>query len=441
MAERLAFWCVLLQLPVYIAQKDAIGGLGWEQTTKGVIFFWWALAQNITPIFAGGFADRYGNRRILALSAVLIVAGYSAMALNTQFWGFLAGALLLGFGSGIFKPALYGLAAKSLTEKSASAGWGVYAMAINSAVFMGPPLAIFLKGIAWEAVFFGAALVFSAGLIALPFIKITGGQSSIESPAQILKNTLAELSGPRVYIFLLLMSGFTIVYMQFYETLPNFILDWTDSGAIAQYLPSFMTSPTHRGEQIAFEWYYNLNAGLIAAGVAFASWYFSRFNYLVAISFGAVTASIGLFVSGATPFAGLTIAGFLIYTFGEMITNPKFNEYMARAAGATQKSTYMGLLNLSWAVGLGGGSLLGGYLYKHFGEKSLMAIAYLESRYGIAGIQSSEAFLKLCEIAKLNPIEAEALLWSEYSPWLAWAPFLIIGIASAAGLLIYKRKY
>lgn len=445
MAERLAFWCILIQLPVYIAQKDVPGGLAWEQTVKGVIFFWWAIVQNITPIFSGGFADKYGSKRIIWLSSILIVAGYAAMALNRNFEGFLAGAIILGFGSGNFKPALYGLTARTLDKANTSVGWGVYAMAVNSAVFLGPPLAIFMKEISWQTVFFGSAAVFASGLAALPFVKTDVSEiKQIYSPLSVLKITVKELFKPNVFVFLLLMTGFTIVYMQFYETLPNFLIDWTDSSALAAYLPDFMTTALSGGKQIAYEWYYNLNAGMIVAGVVLVSWYFSRFNILIALSTGIIVSSAGLLLCGASREAGLTIAGFLVYTFGEMITNPKFNDYMSRTAGNSKKSMYMGILNLSWAIGLASGALAGGYLYKHIAEKSQLSLLYLAEKFKITGINPSEAFAKLTSETGLNTAQATHLLWNEYSPWMVWLPFAALGAVSSAGMFIFywfqKRK-
>ena len=46
MIERLAYSALVLQMAVYISQKDIVGGLHWEHTTKGLIFFVWALVQN-----------------------------------------------------------------------------------------------------------------------------------------------------------------------------------------------------------------------------------------------------------------------------------------------------------------------------------------------------------------------------------------------------------
>lgn len=39
MLERLAYSALVLQMAVYISQKDIPGGLHWEHTQKGLIFF------------------------------------------------------------------------------------------------------------------------------------------------------------------------------------------------------------------------------------------------------------------------------------------------------------------------------------------------------------------------------------------------------------------
>ncbi|MGA2296785.1 MAG: MFS transporter, partial [FCB group bacterium] len=114
MLEKLAYWCVLLQMPIYIAQKDIPGGLHWEQMSKGIIFFWWALVQNIVPIFSGGFADKYGRKKVMMLAFIIIAIGYLLLGTQKDYNIFLCGTIILGFGSGLFKPALQGAVAKTL---------------------------------------------------------------------------------------------------------------------------------------------------------------------------------------------------------------------------------------------------------------------------------------------------------------------------------------
>jgi predicted MFS family arabinose efflux permease len=442
MLERLAFWCALLQLPIYIAQKDADGGLHWEQTDKGVIFFWWALVQNLSPIFAGAFADRYGARRTLGISFILIIFGYAALATQREFLPFLLGALVLGLGSGIFKPALQGEIARSVEGDKASVGWGIYVMLINIAVFLGPPLSIFLKGISWESVFFGCALITSLNFLFLLMIAPGRTQLHTISPWKIFAKTFRELTKSELLPFVLLMSGFTIIYMQFYETLPNFIYDWVDSSSIAGSLglPDFMTMTTPRGEMIAYEWLYNLNSGMIILGVVLVSWILSRFRILNIITFGILASAGGLMLAGSAIGGGFVLAGFIVYTLGEMMTNPRFNEFMGSMAPERDKSLYMSFLNIAWAIGLGGGSLLGGYLYKNLGEKSGFAMDYISQNFpDAAGVSHSNAMEKLIALENTDAAAATRMLWETYDPWTVWLPFLGLAAVSAAGIFIYSK--
>ena len=444
MLEKLAYWCVLLQLPIYIAQKDIPGGLHWEQTIKGIIFFWWALVQNIVPVFSGGFADKFSHKKTMLISVVIIAIGYLILATQKSFYPFLFGTIILGLGSGMFKPALQGSVARAIDNTKSKTGWAVYFMLLNLAVFFGPPLSKILKEISWEMVFIGSAVIVLLNLIILLFLKENNKivQQEIQQ-YPVLKNIFTNLLKPRVGLFVIIMSGFTIIYMQFYETLPNFIYDWTDTSGLAStlHLPKFMLMETARGTMISYEWLYNLNSGLVFLGVVLVSWWFSKIQRNYALLIGIFFAGCGLFLSGATYYGSLTVAGIIVYTFGEMLTNPKFAEQMSILAGKSEKAMYMSYLNISLAIGLGGGSLLGGWLFKHYAEKATLAVNYLHAHYGIKNISSVDAFGKLSELTKMNVNDLSLLLWKEYQPWLVWLPFFAIGIISCVSLYFYSRKF
>src|SRR3989442_9833066 len=75
MLERLAYYGVRVVIPIYIAQADEINGLHFTQSQKGTIFLWWALFQSLTPMFSGGFADRYGYKKTIATSICIKICG------------------------------------------------------------------------------------------------------------------------------------------------------------------------------------------------------------------------------------------------------------------------------------------------------------------------------------------------------------------------------
>lgn len=442
MVEKLSYWIIVIQLPIYIAQKDIEGGLQWEQSVKGMIFFFWAISQNLTPVFAGGLADKYGRRRIFILSFLLILMGYFLLGSMRNLPGFLGGAIIFGIGSGIFKPTLQGSLARSMKPDTSSLGWSIYIMLMNFAVFFGPPISLYLKGISWNIVFWGSGAIFATNFILLTFL----GKSNYQAPQNqnrynVLKRTIQELFKKKVIYFVLSMSGFTILYMQFYETLPNFIYDWVDTRSIviALSLPSVFTSETARGIMISYEWLFNLNAAFIIIGVVPVALLLKPYKLTTSLLLGSITVIIGISLGGFSQLGYYTIAGMLIYTLGEMINNPKFADFMSKLSSFEDKSLYMGLMSVSWAIGLGGGGILGGYLYGILGEKSNFAIRYLSENYNIKS-DHNNAMELLIEKSGMNNAEVTKLLWETYDPFLVWLPFVILGILSCVGLYFYSRK-
>ena len=61
--------------------------------------------------------------------------------------------------------------------------------------------------------------------------------------------TFRNLAKPRLLAFILIMSGFWLMFMQLFDMLPNFIVDWVDSRSIVTALnvPHAVTSETPRG--------------------------------------------------------------------------------------------------------------------------------------------------------------------------------------------------
>lgn len=439
MIERLAYAALVLQMAVYISQKDLVGGLHLEHTDKGIIFFFWALIQNLTPVFLGGLADKFGRKRLLIISILIAVTGYFATAFQRDFYPFLFSVIIIGFGLGLYRPALYGLIASKLNDRNSSLAWGINVMLINFAVFFSPPLAKYLESISWNFFFIGLGIILILSLI--PVFLLEKDRINLSNNNTVyIKDTFSNLLKPGVIYIILILSGFMMIYMQFYETLPNFIYDWVDTSVLVTKLnlPAFMTMKTEMGIMIDFKWLYNLNSGFIIIAVVFVNWLLADFKVIYGLITGIVIASIGITVSGFSQAGSVTVIGMLIYTLGEMITNPKFNQYMSSIAPDNKKSAYMGFISLSMAIGLGGGSLLGGYLYKNFAEKSGLAMKYLEQNFNISdGINHSNSMEKLMEITNSGLVQATDLLWNTYNPHYIWLVFLSVGILSALLLLLY----
>jgi MFS family permease len=450
MLEKIAYWIVLLQLPIYISQKDIPGGLHWDQTIKGVIFFWWALVQNFSPILFGFLSDKFGSRKVFNYSLLIIIISYTAIGFSKSLFPFIASVILLGIGSAMFKPTLQSGLAKELNKNNQAKGWGIYFMLLNLAVFMASPLSKSLKEISWDYVFWGSALISVLNIILNLLLnkennkntdntELSGSNQLIKNSVY-LKETFRNLFQKDILIFIFSMSGFAIIYMQFYETLPNFLYDWTNTSAIAYYLPDFMLMKTPLGQMISYEWLYNINSGLILLFVVFISQLTSKIPILKALILGTLLATFGLLLCGISTYGSITILGMILYTFGEMITNPKFTQYLSEKSNNSNKGIYLSYLNISFGIGLSLGSLFGSWIYGAYGEKSTLSINYLADKFNITSVNPKEAFDKLIMVTNSNYLESISRLFNTYSPYLIWTPFVLIGIISTIGLFYLLKK-
>ncbi|MDH4157116.1 MAG: MFS transporter [candidate division Zixibacteria bacterium] len=443
MLERLAYYGVRVVIPIYIAQADEIGGLHFSQTDKGIIFLWWALFQSLTPMLSGGFADRYGYKKTIAVSIVIKIVGYLMMATQREFWPFLIGCCVLAFGTAIFKPGVQGTMCQALTKKNSSVGWGTFYMLVNIGGFLGPPLAHFLYGISWPAVFYGCAIIVSLNfLMLLTYKDPPAGGEQKGSPFVVLWVTIKKIFNLRLIVFIIIMSGFWLMFMQLFDMLPNFIVDWVNSSKLVAdlHLPNFMLQQNStRGPQLAQEWMINANPGLIIIAVVLISWMVSRMRRLMSILIGITIASVGLVLSGFTTSGYICMLGILTFSVGEMLSSPKMNEYLGVIAPEGEKGLYMGYANIPQGIGWGVGSIFAGHVYDTMGDKANLALDYMAKNFNVTDVSRTDAMNKLVELSGMNHIDATSMLWSVYHPYKLWYQFAAIGIASAVLMIFYAR--
>ncbi len=455
MLERLAYYGVRVVIPIYIAQANEPGGLHFTQLQKGWIFFWWALVQSLVPVFSGGFADRYGYKRTIAFSIIIKATGYLMMATQRDFPSFLIGCCVLAAGTAIFKPGVQGTLVRTLNNKNSSVGWGTFYMLVNIGGFLGPPLAHFLYGVSWPAVFFGCAIIVSLNFITLlTYKEVEAGGEQSGGVLKVIETTFRNIFKPRLLVFILIMAGFWLMFMQLFDMLPNFIVDWIDSSNIVQtfHLPAMFISETARGPQITQEWLINADAGLIVVAVVFVSWLVSRMRRVHSIFLGITISSLGLIAAGFTMSGYFCLLGILCFAVGEMLASPKMNEYLGVIAPEGEKALYMGYANIPLAIGWAFGSIWGGELYGRMGEKANLALNYLSGHHLLDQALTDqlretlrpEAMSILQQKLNINAVEATKLLWNSYHPYTIWYWFAGVGIASAIGIFFYShwvKKY
>ncbi|MBW2732663.1 MAG: MFS transporter [Deltaproteobacteria bacterium] len=463
MFERLGYFSLRVMAPIYIAQvgDKNPGGLNLTQQHKGTIYAWWAILQSGLPIFTGGYADRFGYKRILALSIALNFCGYLMMAYLHSYMGFFAGVLLLATGTAFFKPSLQGSLAQSLDKDNASLGWGVFYWVVN----IGSVIAHYIAGPivgdksrkGWQRLMLtGAAATLMNVFMLFTFRDVPSGGDKTESLLQVAKRTLVNIWDARLIAWLLIMSCFWLMMYQLWDLQPNFIEDWVDSSMVASYLPQALTEMGDRGlVRVQQQVLISTNSLLIVLLVVPVSWLVRKMRTLSAMLIGMLMATAGVLVAGATPNGWMLLIGIAGFSLGEMLTGPKKQEYLGLIAPPGKTGLYLGYVNIPVGLGVGIGSKLAGSLYGNWGEKASLALKYLmeHTPFGrgrnwdgsmvtleqATGIERAHAFTQMQQILQIDGVEANRLLWETYAPYRIWYVFVAIGAVAAIALYIFGQ--
>ena len=444
--ERLAYYGVRVVVPIYIASSEDPAGLHFTNVQKGTILTAWSLVQTLFSMFAGGYADRYGRKRTVAVSIATKMLGYLLMATQRSYLGFTIGCMTLAVGTAVFKPACQGVLVKGTSPKNASVGWGIFYEVVNIGGVLGPPLAGALHRLAWKWVFFSCAAIVSLNFLMLLTYDDDPGTGQGD-PIKVFVDSIRKLFRPRLLAFIAIMSGFWAMFMQLFDSLPNFIEEWTDSTSIVTTLglhEGQLAQMTPRGLQVPQEWMINLDAAAIVLFVVPISAIGARMRSLTAIVVGLFIGSAALLMVGCTMSAWLCLAGILVFSIGEMIGTPRSWEYFGAIAPKGEEALYMGFLNVPVAIGWTLSDLAAGYLYDRNADRANLALRYLRehtalSATDVAAIARTDALTRLEVTLHVDARAATELLWRTYHPAQFWVPFAAIGFASAIAMIAYAR--
>lgn len=498
MMERLAYNSVRVVAPIYIMQADNVGGLHLTAAAKGTLYAWWAVVQCFLPIITGGFADRYGYKKMMVISVATMSIGYLLMAflrdlpsldalagtlafdgVNGNYIGFLIGITVFATGSALFKPGIQGALSHTLPKEKSSLGWGVFYWVVNIGALIGHYIpVVFLSenfmsdalGVAnsvarWRLVFIISAAMILVNFLPLLFFKDTpSGASKTLGIGRVLVNAIKDIFQPRLLTWILIMSGFWLMMFQLWDLQPNFLEDWVSSANVAatanailpegisKYFVETLPDGTLRIPQAVL---ISANATFIILGVVGVSWITRKMRTLDAMIFGMAMATIGVVVAGYTQNAWFFLLGVLFFSLGEMFTGPKKSQYLSEIAPSDKKGVYLAYINIPVGVGIFAGAKLAGLIYGNVGEKATLALRYIAEQKGIEwrpffdnvsdlektlGITRNEAMPALEKMLNLSSQEATTLLWDTYSPNLTvWLPFAAIGVVSAIALVIFSQ--
>ena len=138
-------------------------------------------------------------------------------------------------GIALVKPCVVGTTARASNPNVRSIGYSIYYTLVNIGGALGPFVASFVhRHISVENVFrVSAASVFVMFFAVVIFFRepSKSNEAKTESIAVTIRNFSKVISNPKFMLFLLIFSGYWIVYWQEFITLPIYVHDYVDPKA------------------------------------------------------------------------------------------------------------------------------------------------------------------------------------------------------------------
>ena len=397
--ERGSYYGVMSVLSVYLVLSVTEGGLGFSKESVGVIKSTITPLIYLLPILSGALADRFGYRKMLFFSFVVMSTGYALTSISTSYELVFLSLLLMAVGAGFFKPLISGTIARETDESNSSLGFGIFYWSINMGAFLFPLILVpYLKALSWNYIFIMAA-VGTGWLVILNFFVYREPPKPKNSKTlpQVFKEIIMVLGDYRFVLMLVIYSCFWILYFQMFDSVLWYLkekMDMTPVNSVVNHvLGWFVSNPSWKfdAEHVTV-----INALTIIILQLFISALVKKKPALPTMIFGISIATLGMALLAVSMNAWVFVAGLFIFSIGEMVAHPKFLSYIGLTAPPDKKALYLGYSFLYGVIGSGVGGILGATLYVSLVEKN-------------------------------------------DTPALFWLIFVAIGIMTIIGLLIYDR--
>jgi proton-dependent oligopeptide transporter, POT family len=399
--ERLAYYGAFASLALYLQEKLSFST---EQTGMLTGIFGgmvWFLA-----IFGGAAADRLGFRRALATAYLILAVAYFLIGSIAAPWltplrdamplSLFVGLILIlpALGIAMVKPCVVGTTAGAAKDNVRSLGYSIYYTMVNIGGAAGPFAASWThRHLGVTNVYRVASVsVLAAFLVVLFFFhEPRKAINAAPSIATVVRNFCVVVGNARLVLpvltiafllrialwirpsltvpwwlwvgllalvlagisrfmwFLVIFTGYWIVFWQQYISLPGYIHGYINPGADVEMI--LITD--------------GLTVICLTLAVNFLTRKLPAFQ---AVILGTMITSLSWLILAFHPTIAGAVLSLFVLALGEIIQQPPYYNYISRLAPPGQQGTYMGFAFLPIGIGSLIGGWFGGTLMHHFGE-------------------------------------------------------------------------
>jgi dipeptide/tripeptide permease len=358
--ERLSYYGAYASLAVYLQEKLRFST---EQTGvltgvfNGMVWF--------LAIFGGAVADRLGFRRALSLAYLILAAAYFLIGSVGASWlapvrsvvplGLFVGFILIlpALGVSLVKPSVVGTTARASKENVRSIGYSIYYTMVNIGGAAGPYVADWThQNLGVETVFRVSALsVFAMFFLVLLLFREPkrAADEPVPTLSTTMRNFLVVVRNPKFMLFLLIFSGYWIVFWQQYIILPGYVHSYID--------------PNARVERILMT-----DSIAVITLTLLVNYLTLKIPAFRAIILGTFITGVSWLVLAFHSAIWTCYLAIFVVAIGEIVHQPRYYEYISRLAPTGQQGTYMGFAFLPLGIGSLVGGWFGGKALHYFGE-------------------------------------------------------------------------
>ena len=370
---------------LYLTKKFDVG-----MTQVGVLFAAFSVSSFVGSMLGGALTDRMGRKGIIIFGLVASSFSTLAMGMVTAFEYFFVIAIFVGILADTSGPARQAMLADILPEKQRAQGFGIFRVAFNLSVVIGPAIGGVLAAKSYMLLFITDAVIslITAALF-FRFIPETKPEASPDAPEESMAGSFAGyFRVMRDGMFMLFLGAsllMALVYMNMNTTLGVYLRD------------------VHSIPEAGYGWLLSLNAAMVVLFQFPITRRIEDRPPLMMMALGMVLYVIGFSMYGFVSTYVFFVLAMVILTVGEMIVAPVGQALVAKFSPENMRGRYMAVFGFSWAIPFAVGPYLAGLVLDNLDPRWLWYMAGIVGMFAVAG------FLALHRRMEKPELEAEAV--------------------------------
>ena len=315
-------------LSLYLTEslEFSLSNVGWIMSAFG-------LGSVIGSWLGGKLTDKIGYYKVMLFS--LLATGFLFVGLQylTTFYSFCIGIFLVMLVADIFRPAMFvALSAYSKPENK-TRSVTLIRLAINLGFSAGPAVGgLIITYLSYGGLFWVDGI--TCILASLLLLNVLNPKTAKTIDEELVENPKSAYTDKTFWIFLLAMSLFGIVFLQFFSTIPLYYKD------------------AHHLSELEIGLIMGMNGFIIfVLEMPLVKWLENGKRTKSGLMIiGAILTGLSFLVLNSTSWVGILIISMLLVTVGEMIAFPFSNAFAMDRSKRGNKGEYMALYSISFSV-------------------------------------------------------------------------------------------